>query len=62
MRKRQFLLVAAAAMGLNPSQAQQNLQTDRVGLLVLHGKNPGGPRDPNIRSFALRFEREGDAG
>jgi pimeloyl-ACP methyl ester carboxylesterase len=59
MRKRHFLLVAAAAMGLNPSQAQQNLQTDRVGLLVLHGKNPGGPRDPNIRSFALRFEREG---
>ena len=59
MRKRQFLLVAAAAMGLKPAQAQQNLQTDRVGLLVLHGKNPGGPRDPNIRSFALRFEREG---
>jgi pimeloyl-ACP methyl ester carboxylesterase len=59
MRKRHFLLASAAAMALQTTGAQQALQPDRVGLLMLHGKNPGGPRDPNIRSVAMRFEREG---
>lgn len=59
MRKRHFLLVAAATMALQTSRAQQASPPDRVGVLILHGKNPGGPRDPNIRSVATRFEREG---
>lgn len=58
MRKRQFLAAAAVAALVPAARAQQQAP-DKVGVLMLHGKNPGGPRDPNFRSLALRFEREG---
>lgn len=32
---------------------------ERIGILMLHGKNPGGPQDPNFTLLHARFEKEG---
>src|SRR3954465_9153969 len=34
-------------------------QEAKVGVLMLHGKNPGGPQDPYFGTLKARFEREG---
>ncbi|WP_221932726.1 alpha/beta fold hydrolase [Ferrovibrio terrae] len=44
-----FLLLAAA-----PGWAQ-----DKIGVVMLHGKNPGGPSDPNFAVLKNRLEQEG---
>lgn len=48
------LLLALAALLLSPAvQAQAT-----IGVLMLHGKNPGGPQDPNFGVLKTRLERE----
>jgi pimeloyl-ACP methyl ester carboxylesterase len=34
-------------------------QDTKIGILMLHGKNPGGPQDPYFGVLKTRFEREG---
>lgn len=45
--------VAAASVGSVHAQAE------RVGVLMLHGKNPGNPNDPNFSPLKGRFEALG---
>lgn len=33
--------------------------TDKIGVLMMHGKNPGSASDPNFRPIKNRLEREG---
>ncbi len=44
----------AAALTGSPAEAQQ-----RIGVLMLHGKNPGSNMDPNFSPSKATFEREG---
>jgi pimeloyl-ACP methyl ester carboxylesterase len=46
--------LAGAALLAAPAAAQE-----RVGVLMLHGKNPGSAQDPNFKSVLYRLEREG---
>lgn len=49
---------ALAALGA----AQPSLSTasqERIGILMLHGKSPGNPQDPNFSPLKSRFEGEG---
>lgn len=63
MRRRLFSLFSllalssfalAAALGTTPAAAQ-----DRIGVLMLHGKNPGSNMDPNFGLMKGNFERQG---
>lgn len=44
----------AAAVTAAPASAQE-----RIGVLMLHGKNPGNNRDPNFSPMKDTFERQG---
>lgn len=48
------LLVAALAVLASPSHAQ-----DKIGVLMLHGKNPGNNQDPNFSKIKPAFEKAG---
>ncbi len=60
MQRRLFSLLAlgafalAAAFTTTDSHAQE-----RIGVLMLHGKNPGNNRDPNFSPLKDTFERQG---
>lgn len=47
-------MASALAWGI-PAQAQGQ----RIGVLMLHGKSPGGPDDPNFLPFQKKFESLG---
>ena len=47
-------VVLAAAMDPSTAAAQE-----RIGVLMLHGKNPGSNMDPNFGSMKRNFERQG---
>ena len=49
-----ILVLAASAILANPSHAQ-----DKIGVLMLHGKNPGSNQDPNFSKIKPAFERAG---
>jgi len=49
-----LLLVVALALLASPSQAQ-----DKVGVLMLHGKNPGSSQDPHFGKLKPAFEKAG---
>jgi pimeloyl-ACP methyl ester carboxylesterase len=55
MRTRSWCLLVFAFLFAVPALAQ-DLKT---GVLMLHGKNPGGPQDPYFGTLKARFEREG---
>lgn len=58
MKRRRFSLAAAASLfGLQNEAMAQG--ADKIGVLMLHGKNPGSAQDPNFRSVLFRLEREG---
>lgn len=58
MKRRRFSLAAAASLfGLQNGAIAQG--ADKIGVLMLHGKNPGSAQDPNFRSVLFRLEREG---
>jgi pimeloyl-ACP methyl ester carboxylesterase len=58
MHRRLFSALAAFALAAAliplPAAAQQ-----RIGVLMLHGKNPGSNRDPNFSPLKDTFERQG---
>jgi pimeloyl-ACP methyl ester carboxylesterase len=56
MRRRLFpmLVLAALALATLPAAAQE-----RIGVLMLHGKNPGSNQDPNFGPMKATFERQG---
>jgi pimeloyl-ACP methyl ester carboxylesterase len=60
MLRRLFSLIAlgsfalATAFATAPAAAQE-----RIGVLMLHGKNPGNNRDPNFSPLKDTFERQG---
>lgn len=47
-----ILLVCILAFLVSPSQAQ-----DKIGVLMLHGKNPGSNQDPNFSRVKPEFEK-----
>lgn len=49
-----LLLVVALAVLASPSQAQ-----DKIGVLMLHGKNPGSSQDPHFGKLKPAFEKAG---
>lgn len=50
------LALAGLCAALMPPSA---LAQERVGILMLHGKSPGNPNDPNFSPLKTRFEGEG---
>ncbi len=50
------LALAGLCAALMPPSA---LAQERVGILMLHGKSPGNPNDPNFSPLKARFEGEG---
>ena len=48
-------LAGLCAALVSPSALAQ----ERIGILILHGKSPGNPNDPNFSSLKSRFEGEG---
>lgn len=53
---RRTMLLAGAALGLPQSWAQS---PPKVGVLLLHGKNPGNPQNPSLQTLKSALEREG---
>lgn len=49
-----LLLLVALAVLASPSQAQ-----DKIGVLMLHGKNPGSSQDPHFGKLKPAFEKAG---
>jgi pimeloyl-ACP methyl ester carboxylesterase len=49
-----ILVLAASAFLANPGHAQ-----DKIGVLMLHGKNPGSNQDPNFSKIKPAFEKAG---
>lgn len=58
MRRRKFIgsVAAFGAMGASTASAQG---AEKIGVLMLHGKNPGSASDPNFRPLMFRLQREG---
>lgn len=58
MLRREFLssMAALAAMGASTALARG---AEKIGVLMLHGKNPGSANDPSFRPLMYRLEREG---
>lgn len=52
------MMFAALAL-LVVSLAGQAMAQDKIGILMLHGKNPGGPQDPNFNQLKSKFDHEG---
>lgn len=57
--RRTFLVRAAAMLGLWAALTPAALAQERIGVLMLHGKNPGSAQDPYFRPLMFRLEREG---
>jgi pimeloyl-ACP methyl ester carboxylesterase len=56
--QRRFVLTAALAaclVALGPLAHA----SEQIGVLMLHGKSPGSPRDPHFSPLKIRFEQEG---
>ena len=56
--QRRFVLSAALATALVASCTLAHA-SEQIGVLMLHGKSPGHPRDPNFSPLKTRFEQEG---
>jgi pimeloyl-ACP methyl ester carboxylesterase len=57
-----FALAALAAfliLAAMPAAQAQTVAKDRIGVLLLHGKNPGNPSDPNLNQLKSRLDAEG---
>lgn len=56
MRRSLLAALLAVLVGIFslPGQAQ-----DRIGVLLLHGKNPGNPNDPNFGSLKAKLDHDG---
>jgi pimeloyl-ACP methyl ester carboxylesterase len=50
------ILIAAAALAILAAPVHA---AERIGVLVLHGKNPGSAQSPNLLTIAPRLEGEG---
>lgn len=62
MNRRRFSALLAASglgLGLGLSLPSAGQDVERIGVLMLHGKNPGSAHDPHFRSLMYRLEREG---
>ena len=57
MRFRVWLTVLAAFLLLSVAPAVS--AQDRIGVLLLHGKNPGSPNDPNFGRLKSKLDDEG---
>lgn len=55
-RRTFFAILATAALSLTCFAAHAQ---DKIGVLMLHGKNPGGPSDPYFGSLRSKLESEG---
>jgi len=59
MKRRTFSLAFATA-AVSPIAGGARAQgEDKIGVLMLHGKNPGNPNDPFFRPQMAKLEREG---
>ena len=56
--QRRFVLIASLAVGLTFS-GPSAYASEQIGVLMLHGKSPGHPQDPNFSPLKTRFEQEG---
>lgn len=59
MRKRILVHLFAAFFLIAPCLGELQAAEPKLGVLMLHGKNPGSNRDPNFRTVMYRLEREG---
>lgn len=50
------VLVAFLLLAMTPAMT---FAQDRIGVLMLHGKNPGNPNDPNFGSLKAKLDHEG---
>jgi pimeloyl-ACP methyl ester carboxylesterase len=55
--QRRFVLIASLAVGLTFS-GPSAYASEQIGVLMLHGKSPGHPQDPNFSPLKTRFEQE----
>ncbi len=51
--------LALASLGLLNLPSAWAQPAPRVGVLMLHGKNPGSPQDPGMQSLKFAFDRQG---
>lgn len=56
MKRRTFAGGLAAALAAPAALGQG---AERIGVLMMHGKNPGSAQDPHFRPLMFRLEREG---
>lgn len=56
---RRSALFAILAIALLPLAGFAAHAQDKIGVLLLHGKNPGSPNDPNFRNLKTRLDDEG---
>lgn len=54
MQRRSFASLALLPLFTRPAQA-----ADRIGVLMLHGKNPGGPASPQYAPVKAAMEKQG---
>lgn len=54
---RRLLLLGLSTLLLTTSMP--TLAQTSIGVLMMHGKNPGNPQDPNFNALKSRLEREG---
>lgn len=60
MKRRLFSVLTLSALALTASLGSTAaLAQERIGVLMLHGKNPGSNTDPNFSPLKSTFEREG---
>lgn len=60
MKRRFFSVLTLSALALTASLGSTAaLAEERIGVLMLHGKNPGSNTDPNFSPLKSTFEREG---
>jgi pimeloyl-ACP methyl ester carboxylesterase len=56
MKRRTF---ASLALGMLPLAALPANAAERIGVLMLHGKNPGGPQSPQYAPVKAAMEKQG---
>lgn len=61
MQRRQFSALMGSALGALsfPGAVRAQSALPRIGVLMLHGKNPGGPQDPSMAPLRTAFEAAG---
>ncbi len=52
-----FLILAVAILGIISSDLA--ISTEKIGVVMIHGKNPGGPDDPNLFVIVSKMKSAG---